>query len=84
MHDSCPACHVKAWHIIRWQKVSRLMSPWERTEEAGLGEFLHVCLSVSPDMLWGRDDNRDVRGVQRPRSQVLLHCFPSRPSSGHS
>lgn len=22
MHDSCPACHVKAWHIIRWQKAS--------------------------------------------------------------
>uniref|UniRef100_A0A3B4H5Z5 Uncharacterized protein n=1 Tax=Pundamilia nyererei TaxID=303518 RepID=A0A3B4H5Z5_9CICH len=53
-------------------------------KEAGLGEFLHVCLSVSPDMLWGRDDNRDVRGVQRPRSAANLPGHLARPSSGHS
>lgn len=58
--------------LVFTPSVRGLMSPWERTEEAGLGEFLHVCLSVSPDMLWGRDDNRDVRGVQRPRSAANL------------
>lgn len=70
------SCHHT---LLFTQSVRGPISPWERTEEVGLGGFLHVslrlyvCLSVClSGHVVESDDNRAVRWVQRPRSIANL------------